>query len=147
MLLRIEGRDLPGMSGVRVAVQVKDKPKELLDPQRGDAEAVAWELPVEPFTTKDGVRTLRGRHVQTGIGGRFVYLSWGEVGDGGAGGDDGAGFVMFRRSKLMLEAIPEGVLDAAIESGVLHARVHLTDAKGQPISARLVPPNVEWSAG
>ncbi|NUP45805.1 MAG: monooxygenase [Catenulispora sp.] len=141
MLLRIEGRDLPGMAGVRVAVQVKDKPKELLDPQRGDAEAVAWELPVEPFTTKDGVRTLRGRHVQTGIGGRFVYLSWGEA------GDDGAGFVMFRRSKLMLEAIPDGVLEAAVESGVLHARVHLTDAKGQPISARLVPPKVEWSAG
>jgi hypothetical protein len=141
MLLRIDGRDLPGMPGVRVAVQVKDKPGELLDPQRGDAETVAWELPVEPFTTKDGVRTLRGRHVQTGIGGRFIYLSWGET------GDDGTGLKMFRRSKLMLSGIPAEVLAAGVESGVLHARVRLTDAKGQPIAARILPPTVEWTAG
>lgn len=141
MLLRIEGCDLPGMPDVRVAVQVRDKPGELLEPQRGDAETVSWELTVEPFTTRAGERTLRGRHIQAGIGGRFVYLSWGEV------GADGTGLVMFRRSKLMLAGIPEGVLDAAIEAGVLTARVHLTDAKGQPIAARLLPPNAEWSAG
>ncbi|GAA1969846.1 DUF5990 family protein [Catenulispora subtropica] len=141
MLLRIDGHDLPGMPGIRVAVQVKDKPKELLDPQRGDAGAVAWELPVEPFTTGDGLRTLRGRHVQTGIGGRFVYLSWGRT------GEDGSGFEMFRRSKLMLSGIPEDVLAAGVEAGVLRARVRLTDAEGQPVSARLLPPEVEWSAG
>src|SRR4051812_36901050 len=122
MLLRIDGRDLPGMPGVRVAVQVRGKPGELLDPQRGDADTVAWKLPVEPFTTKDGVRTLRGHHVQNGIGGRFVYLSWGET------GEDGSGFRMFCRSKLMLSGIPAEVFAAGIESGVLHARVRLTDA-------------------
>lgn len=140
MLLRIEGRDLPGMPGIAVAVQVRDKPKDLLDPVRGDAAGAEWELTVEPFTTKQGERTLRGRHVQDGIGGRFVYLSWNEIGDEGE-------YRMFRRSKLMLSGIPQDVLDAGIASGVLRARVRLTDGKGQPICARLVPPEVEWTAG
>ncbi|GAA2029359.1 hypothetical protein GCM10009839_31120 [Catenulispora yoronensis] len=140
MLLRIEGHTLPGLPGVRVAVQVRDKPSELLDPQSADAAAVSWELPVEPFTTKDGVRTLRGRHVQDGIGGRFVYLTWGEA------GADGTGFAMFRRAKLMMSGIPEEVLAAGVESGVLRVRLGLTDAKGMPVCARLLPPDVEWSA-
>jgi hypothetical protein len=140
MLLRIEGRDLPGMPGIAVAVQARDKPKDLLDPVRGDAAGAAWELTVEPFTNKQGERTLRGRHVQDGIGGRFVYLSWNEIGDDG-------GYRMFRRSKLMLSGIPRDVLDAGIASGVLRARLRLTDGKGQPICARLVPPEVEWTSG
>jgi hypothetical protein len=139
MLLRIEGRDLPGMPGIAVAVQARDKPGELLDPVRGDAAGAVWEVGVEPFTNKQGLRTLRGRHVQDGIGGRFVYLSWNEVGDDG-------GYRMFRRAKLMLSGIPEDVFEAGIASGTLRARVPLTDAKGQPVSARLVPPTVEWSA-
>jgi hypothetical protein len=140
MLLRIEGRDLPGMPGIAVAVQARDQPKELLDPVPGDAAGAEWELAVEPFTTKQGVRTLRGRHVQDGIGGRFVYLSWNEIGDDG-------GYRMFRRSKLMVAGIPPDVLDAGIAAGRLTARLRLTDGKGQPICARLVPPEVEWNSG
>jgi len=83
MLLRIEGRDLPGQPGIVVAVQARDKPGELLGPVRGDAAEATWELAVEPFTNKRGERTLRGRHVQDGIGGRFVYLSWNRLGDDG----------------------------------------------------------------
>lgn len=68
MSLRIEGRDLPGLPGIVVAVQVRDKPKELLDPVRGDA------------------------------------------------------------------------------AGTLRARMGLTNAKGQPRTARVLPPEVEWTA-
>lgn len=139
MLLRIEGRDLPGLPGVLVAVQARDKPAELLDPVRGDAASATWELSVEPFTNKRGERTLRGRHVQDGIGGRFVYLSWNRIGDDGTS-------TMFCRSKLMLSGIPQDVYDAAIASGTLRARLGLTNAKGGPVVARILPPAVEWSA-
>jgi hypothetical protein len=140
MLLRIEGRDLPGMPGIAVAVQTRDKPAELLDPVRGDAASATWELTVESFTTKHGERTLRGRHVQDGIGGRFVYLSWNRVGEDG-------GYTMFCRSKLMLSGIPQDVFEAGIASGALRARLGLTNAKGNPVTARLLPPAVEWTAG
>jgi hypothetical protein len=99
-----------------------------------------WELTVEPFTNKHGERTLRGRHVQDGIGGRFVYLSWNTIGEDG-------GYTMFCRSKLMLSGIPQQVYDAAVDTGTLVARLGLTNAKGNPVTARLVPPAVEWSAG
>ncbi|MEY9932011.1 hypothetical protein ABH926_006660 [Catenulispora sp. GP43] len=140
MLLRIEGRDLPGMPGIAVAVQARDKPAELLEPVRGDAAEAVWELSVEPFTNKRGERTLRGRHVQDGIGGRFVYLSWNRIGEDG-------GHTMFCRSKLMLSGIPQEVYEAGVAAGALRARFGLTNAKGQPVTARLLPPAVEWTAG
>jgi len=140
MLLRIEGHDLPGLPEVVVAVQARDKPAELLDPVRADAAEAVWQITVEPFTNKQGLRTLRGRHVQDGIGGRFVYLSWNRVGDDGAA-------TMFCRSKLMLSGIPDDVLEAAITAGTLRARLGLTNAKGGPVTARLLPPAVEWTAG
>ena len=147
MLLRIEGYDLPGRrcrpgpdfpgaGNVHVAVQRKDKPGELLDPQPGDADSVAWDLECEPFTGPDGVPTLRGRHVQNRLGGRFVYLSWGEVGPDG-------GFEMFRRAKLLLSGVDPDVMAAAAATGMLLARVRMTDARGNPVCARTAP---AWSA-
>lgn len=140
MLLRIEGRELPGMPDIVVAVQARDKPAELLGPVRGDAASATWELTVEPFTNKRGERTLRGRHVQDGIGGRFVYLSWIRIGEDGQ-------HTMFCRAKLMLFGIPQDVYEAGITSGALCARLGLTDAQGKPVTARLLPPAVEWTAG
>ena len=55
-------------------------------------------------------------------------------------------FVMFRRAKLHLDAIPAQVLEDAVVGGVLVARLGLTDAKGQPLCAAVRPPLVEWSA-
>jgi hypothetical protein len=147
MLLRIEGHDLPGRHcapgpdfpgarNVHVAVQRKDKPAELLDVQPGDADAVAWDLECEPFTDAVGVLTLRGRHIQNRLGGRFVYLSWGEVGADGT-------FAMFRRAKLLLSGVAPDVMAAAVERGTLLARIRLTDAKGHPACATTA---LEWSA-
>lgn len=140
MLLRIEGRELPGLPGLVVAVQARDKPAELLGPVAGDAAEAVWDLTVEPFTNKRGERTLRGRHVQDGIGGRFVYLSWNRVGEDG-------GHTMFCRSKLMIAGIPQDVFDAGITAGALRARLGLTGRKGGPVVARLLPPAVEWTVG
>ena len=53
---------------------------------------------------------------------------------------------MFRRAKLMLDAVPPDVLRAAERSGSLVARLGLTDAKGGPLCAAVRPPVVTWSA-
>ena len=54
---------------------------------------------------------------------------------------------MFRRAKLWLDAIDPGVVEAALGSQLLVARLGLTDAKGHPLCASVRPPLVEWSAG
>ncbi|MEY9860392.1 hypothetical protein ABH935_006029 [Catenulispora sp. GAS73] len=140
MLLRIEGRDLPGTPGVVVAVQARAKPYAMLEPVPADAAEASWDLTVEPFTNKQGERTLRGVHVTDGIGGRFVYLSWYRIGEEGE-------YAMFCRAKLMLSGIPQDVFEAGVAAGRLSARCGLTNAKGNPVTARLVPPAVEWTAG
>lgn len=149
LVLRIIGTELPGLrcgpaegfeaqDGVHVAVQRKDRPDELLDPQPGDSERVSWSLPCTVSTDEAGL-ALSGPYIQSRIGGRFVYLSWVSLGPDGTA-------AMFRRSKLMLDAVPDTLLAEAVEHGQLRARLSLTDAKGLPVSARLVPPAVQWSA-
>jgi hypothetical protein len=149
LVLRIIGTDLPGLtcapgegfdgqSGIHVAVQRKDRPKELLDLQPGDAERVSWSLPCTVTTGESGL-ALSGPYIQNRIGGRFVYLSWVSVGADGAPR-------MFRRGKLMLDAVPQELMAEAVEHGQLRARLTMSDGEGRPVCARLVPPFVQWSA-
>jgi Family of unknown function (DUF5990) len=60
--------------------------------------------------------------------------------------DASGAFTLFRRAKLMLDAIGPDVLDAAVQSGRLIARLGLTDAKGHPLCAHVRPPLIDWSA-
>ncbi|MGV9263040.1 DUF5990 family protein [Kitasatospora sp. NPDC003701] len=144
--IRIEATDLPGRScpgapgfpgydDIHVAVQRRGRPQELLEPVAGDAAGAVWTL---ECTVKAGPDLL-GPYVQGGPGARFVYLSW------VAGGAEG--FTMFRRAKLMLDAVPPGTVEAAVRGGLLVARLGLTDAKGHPLCAAVRPPLVAWSAG
>lgn len=147
--MRIEGTELPGRTfscasdtgpyrEVHVGVQRRDRPGEILDPHPGDAASAYWEVECV-IAEKAGGVDVTGPYVQGRPGGRFVYLSWGTVaGDGG--------FTMFRRAKLMLGAVDPGVLGRAARTGLLTARVRLTDAEGGPICAQVRPPYVEWSA-
>jgi hypothetical protein len=148
--IRIEATELPGRTftpgpghpccdNVHVGVQRRGRPDELLDPHPGDAASAAWTLDCATAATAEGI-DITGRYVQGRPGDRFVYLSWGTVGDDGV-------FTMFRRAKLMLGAIDPDVVGAAARSGRLLARVRLTDPKGGPLCARVRPPYVEWSAG
>ncbi|MER7841036.1 DUF5990 family protein [Streptomyces sp. NPDC096040] len=152
MHIRIDATDLPGRScpapgdsgfseygGIHVAVQRRNRPTELLDPQPGDAVSATWTLPCTPAITATGV-DFKGPYVQGGPSGRFVYLSWGTV-------DADGGFTMFRRAKLLLDAVPDPVAEAAVRDGLLVGRLGLTDARGMPRCARVVPPVVVWSAG
>ncbi|GGS18627.1 MULTISPECIES: DUF5990 family protein [Streptomyces] len=130
--------DFPGYENIHVGVQRKDRPGELLGLHPGDAPSASWVLDCTATVTEDGVE-VSGPYVQNRLGGRFVYLSWGTVDDAGV-------FTMFRRAKLMFSDIDPDVLAAAARSGRLTGRLGLTDAKGQPLCARVRPPQIVWSA-
>jgi Family of unknown function (DUF5990) len=53
---------------------------------------------------------------------------------------------MFRRANLILDAIPDWVVDEAVESGLLVGRLGLTDAEGNPRCAAVRPPVIDWLA-
>jgi Family of unknown function (DUF5990) len=128
------GDDFPGYSNIHVGVQRKNSRDELLDLHRGDAPSATWTLDC----SVDGT-DVRGPHIQGRPGERFIYLSWGSVGDDGR-------FTMFRRAKLMLDDVPADVLAAAAASGTLVGTLGLTNAKGHPLCARVKPPQIHWSA-
>jgi hypothetical protein len=135
MRLVIRGRDLPGASlpgydRIGVGLQVRSGPVGVV---AGDAVAARWETDVTVVGDD-----FRGPAVHGRPGERFVYLTWGDLSDGG--------FTMFRRAKLMLSAVdPALVEDAAGDGRCLVADVVLTDAKGGPRCARVDPPAVVWS--
>ncbi|MFD3582677.1 DUF5990 family protein [Streptomyces sp. NPDC058683] len=152
MRIRIDAVDLPGRTrpapagdegpayaGIHVAVQRRDRPGELLGPQPADAASATWTLECTATATPDGI-DVRGPYVQDRLGRRFVYLSWCTVDDSGV-------FTMFRRAKLMLDAVPADVLAAAAQHGLLVGRLGLTDADGGPLCARVEPPRITWTAG
>ncbi|MGW0589650.1 DUF5990 family protein [Streptosporangium sp. NPDC002607] len=150
MQIRIEAFDLPGRTcatapgfpgytDIHVAVQRRNQREELLDPQPGDAASATWTLECTATTTPSGI-DLKGPHIQGRPEGRFIYLSWGTVEEAGT-------FTLFRRAKLMLDAVDPTTAKAATRSGLLLARLRLTDAKNQPLCAAVRPPLVEWIAG
>ncbi|WP_286247753.1 DUF5990 family protein [Streptomyces graminofaciens] len=152
MHIRIEAVDLPGLTcpapvdgnvpeytNIHVAVQRRDRPGEVLDPQPGDAPSATWTLECTTSASPTGT-DVKGPYVQDRLGRRFVYLSWGTV-------DESGTFTMFRRAKLMIDAVPADVLSAAARDGLLVGRLGLTDARGGPLCARVEPPHITWTAG
>jgi hypothetical protein len=149
MIIRIEAVDLPGRScgpsperpgghhGIEVGVQRKNRPGELMGQVSADVESVTWEVEATPVSAD--VADFRGPYISGPPGSRFIYLSWGVVEDPGS-------FVMFRRAKIMLDAVPQDVMAAARTSGVLVGQVGLTDPKGNPTCAALRPPLVTWTS-
>ena len=153
MRIRIDAFDLPGLThpapvsaygkvaaydNIHVAVQRRDRPAALLEPQPGDAPSATWTLVCTTSTSPTGTE-IKGPYVQNRLGRRFIYLSWGTV-------DESGTFTMFRRAKLLLDVIPADVLAAAARDGLLVGRLGLTDAQGGPLCARVEPPHITWTA-
>lgn len=126
------GDNFPGYSNVHVGVQFKSPRTELLDLHPADVRSATWTLECSVSGTD-----FRGPQIQGRPGDRFIYLSWGTV-------DDNGRFAMFRRAKLMLAEVSADVLVAATASGTLVGTLGLTDAKGQPLCARVTPPQIHW---
>jgi hypothetical protein len=145
MRIRIDGHHLPGSDwaacdheyrNVHVAVQERRDPVGLVP---GDASSATWEVDVRVVADDDGELDFRGPAVQGKRGERFLYLTWGAVGDEGT-------FEMFRRAKLMLGRVdPDLVRAAADGDRTLVATVDLTSGDGGPRCARVDPPALTWA--
>jgi hypothetical protein len=133
------GPDAPGgHHNIHVGVQGRKGPGELLGLVPGDEPSVTWDLDCTAVRTQNGV-DLKGPHILGPPGRRFIYLTWGTL-------DEARGFTMFRRAKLMLDAIDPAVIGDAVAQGRLVGRLGLTDPKGNPLCAAVRPPVIEWSA-
>lgn len=144
MQIVIRGHHLPGtwfrdagvpIHNVHVGVQIGDRPDRLV---AGDAESAEWVLEVRVRRTDDGL-DVTGPGVHGRRGERFVYLTWGDVGQV---------FNMFRRAKLMLGAVDPALVDEAESSDrPLVATIDLIDRYGGPVCGRVGPPALTWSVG
>jgi len=130
---------LTGRSKARPALTVSPGPGLAIEPVPGDAEAARWQFTVTVRRDDEGYDFtgpfVRGARDDCNLG-----LVWGDVpGDGT--------LRLFRGAKLRLIDVPPGVIAEAMRPGhLLVARVRLTDAKGNPVCARLRPSNLAWSA-
>src|SRR5687767_14717218 len=107
--IRLIGERLPGRvvgdhRNVHIGIQKGDEVVELVP---GDARSATFDLTVMRRTVADDdvdADDFRGPYVHGKPGDRFLYLSWVDV-------DDATGTpAMFSRIKVMLAAIPAGVL-------------------------------------
>jgi hypothetical protein len=160
MTVLIDGFDLPGLTchpdpegvvhrSVHVALSGRDEDRPYLDlpgrggaralePVPGDAPSARWELPVTVRRGDDGF-DFGGPFVRGARDDRSLGLAWGDVpGDGT--------LQLFRGAKLRLVDVEPGLIEAALQPGHrLVARIRLTDARGNPVCARVNPPALTWS--
>jgi hypothetical protein len=147
MEVQIIGVTLPGRTcadprpggltyeNVHVGVQRR---QEVVDMVPGDASTASWRLTVDPVLG-DGALDFRGPFVQGRRGDRFLYLSWGSV-------DARGRFEMFRRAKLMLDAVSPDLVRAAEQpEHRLVGTVGLTHDDGMPRCAAVRPPEISWT--
>lgn len=98
-----------------------------------------WAVEADVVEHPDGSVDLRGPWIQGRRGDRFVYLTWGFVSADGA-------FAMVRRTKLMLDAVPDDLLrEAQLADRPLVADLDLTALDGTPVTAAVRPPRIRWS--
>ncbi|HUA30942.1 MAG TPA: DUF5990 family protein [Streptosporangiaceae bacterium] len=159
MTVLIDGFELPGLTcspgpegehtSVHVALSGRDSNRPFLEmpgrggaralePVPGDAPSARWELPVIVRRGDDGL-DFAGPFVRGARDDRHLGLAWGDVpGDGT--------LRLFRGLKMRLVDVDPALVEAALRPGQrLVARIRLTDAKGNPICARVDPPYLAWA--
>lgn len=161
----IEGTELPGLSchpeptgavhrNIHVALAasparlpqgtptlvIPGRPGVAAEPFPGDAAATRWEAEVTVRGDASEGYDFTGPAIRGDKTDRHLGLVWGDVpGDGT--------LQLFRGAKLRLVDVPPAVIQQAMRPGHrLVARVRLTDAKGNPVCARLSQPYLTWSA-
>src|SRR3954465_10958246 len=135
--VKIVGEKLPGRvcgehRNVHIGVQRGDAIVQL---QPADAASVKFTFGIVLRETDEGV-DFRSPFVHGKPGDRFFYLSWVDVaGDGTP--------EMFSRVKLMLSALPKGLVTMKTTS--LEGYLSLTRPDGKLVVASVRPPEVDWS--
>jgi hypothetical protein len=109
------------------------------EPVPGDAAAARWEAQVTVKEGPEGGFDFAGPFVRGVRDDRHLGLAWGDLpGDGT--------LRLFRGAKLRLVDVDPELIEQALRPGhKLVARIRLTDAKGNPICARVHPPYLTWS--
>ena len=122
------------------ALVMPGRPGLAFEPVPGDAPSARWEVTVTVRCDQDGF-DFSGPFVRGDRTDRHLGLAWGDVpGDGT--------LRVFRGAKFRLADIDPGLIEPAMLPGQrLLARVRLTDARGNPVCARVRPPAITWSAG
>ena len=129
---------LGGRSEDRPALAMSNKPGMAIEPVPGDAPAARWEMPVTVRRDEDGF-DFGGPFVRGVRGDRHLGLIWGDL-------MDDETLQVFRGAKLRLVDVDPGLIEQALRPGhTLVARIRLTDARGNPICARVHPPYLTWS--
>jgi Family of unknown function (DUF5990)/Domain of unknown function (DUF5655) len=129
---------LGGRSQDRSALFMSNKPGMAIEPVPGDAPAARWEMPVTVRRDEDGF-DFAGPFVRGVRDDRHLGLIWGDL----LGGET---MRVFRGAKLRLVDVDPGQIEQALRPGhKLIARIRLTDARGNPICARVHPPYLTWS--
>ncbi len=125
------GTDRPGLT-------VPGRPGLAIEPVPGDAPAARWEMPVTVRRDDDGF-DFAGPFVRGVRDDRHLGLIWGDLAGDGT-------LRLFRGAKLRLVDVDPELIEQALRPGhALVARIRLTDAKGNPICARVHPPYLTWS--
>jgi hypothetical protein len=129
---------LGGRSADRPALTVPGRPGMAIEPGRGDAPAARWEWRVRVRRDDDGF-DFAGPFVRGVRDDRHLGLIWGDLVADGT-------LQLFRGAKLRLVDVDPGLIEQALRPDhKLVARIRLTDAKGNPICARVHPPYLAWS--
>jgi hypothetical protein len=130
---------LGGHSTDRTSLTMSNKPGMAIEPVPGDAPAARWQMPVTVRRDEDGF-DFAGPYVRGVRDDRHLGLIWGDLqGDGT--------LLVFRGAKLRLVDVDPGLIEQALRPDRrLVARIRLTDARGNPICARVHPPYLTWSA-
>jgi Family of unknown function (DUF5990)/Domain of unknown function (DUF5655) len=130
---------LGGKSADRAALTMSNNPGMAIEPVPGDAPAARWEMPVTVRRDEDGF-DFAGPFVRGVRDDRHLGLIWGDLQADGT-------LRVFRGAKLRLVDVDPGLIERALRPGRrLVARIRLTDARGNPICARVHPPYLTWSA-
>ena len=126
--------------GDRPTLVMPGSPGLAFEPVPGDAPSARWEVTVTVRRDQDGF-DFSGPFVRGDRTDRNLGLAWGDVpGDGT--------LRVFRGAKFRLADVDPGLIEEAMRPGRrLLARVRLTDARGNPVCARVRPPAITWSAG
>jgi hypothetical protein len=129
---------LGGQGTDRTALSMSNKPGMAIEPVPGDAPAARWEMPVTVRRDEDGF-DFAGPYVRGVRDDRHLGLIWGDLQADGT-------LRVFRGAKLRLVDVDPGLIEQALRPGRrLVARIRLTDARGNPICARVHPPYLTWS--